>query len=200
MKKLMAIALGVSVLAMSSMAFAQAEQYDFGIFADAAGTQTTVAAAPFTPFDWFVVGFGLDGQVKGFEVTVSVPAGLTVLTRVIAGPGPVNLGGEPDEFIIGTGGCVDAGPGAFVLVQYNGGFFTPTVGSDLAVIAGGTTPSSFPGGVPGYLQCDGDLIPAGVATDGSAGGYPNGALIINATGDAPVATEAATFGDLKARF
>ena len=60
-------------------------------------------------------------------------------------------------------------------------------------------PSSFPGGVPGYLKCDGTLVSAGVATDGQ-GVYPNGALILNPTDVAPVATESTSFGDIKARF
>jgi len=198
MKKLMAVVFALSLVAMSSMAFAQPEQYDVGIFGDAAGTQTTLTLGQFQPFTAYVVGFGLDGTVKGFEVKVTVPPQITVTANVLAGPAPINLGDEPNEFIVGTGACIEGTP-QLTLVTMSCGLFVPApVPNDLAMVLGGTTPSSF-GGPPGYVQCDNTLVAFGAATNGGPD-YPDAALIVNPTGIAPVAVEESSFGAVKAQF
>jgi hypothetical protein len=191
---------GALTAGLTASASAQPEKYDFGVFADPAGTQTTTAVSAFVTFDFYAVGFQLDGLVKGFELTLNMPPGFTVLTRTIAGPNPINVGDESsNEFIIGTGACVDGGTGAFTLVTINAGYFATPVPSDAAVCISGTTPSSFPNGEPGYLQCDNTLIAAGVASTGDPN-YPDGCLILNPTSEPPVSTESASFGALKTRF
>jgi hypothetical protein len=206
MKKLMAFMLALTLVTMSSMAFAQPEARDVGIFTDAAGTvSTAVYPAAFTPIDLYVIGFDLDGSVKGFEFSMNLPGAFAISGPVFdpvtgaapyfAGPGPINLGTATAP-IIGTGGCVD-GMGAFVLAHYIGIFFA-AIPADATVCIGGTTPSSF-NGAPGYLQCDGTLVPFGIAQNGG-GTHPNGCLILNSTDTGPVATETTSFGEVKARF
>jgi hypothetical protein len=201
MKRFAILALALVLAAgLATTVFAQPSQYDVGVFSDLAGTNSVLTAPAFTPVNFYAVAFDLDNQVKGFELTLGVPVGFTVLSKVKAGPNPINVGDEANnEFIVGTGACVEAGPGPFVLVSMNGGFFTPTVPADATVCISGTTPSSFPNGTPGYLQCDNSLVPFGVAQNGE-GRYPNACLVMNATSEGPVATEAASFGEMKARF
>ena len=199
MKKLMATVLALSIVAMSSMAFAQPEQFDAGIFGDDAGTMTSMAAVDFVPFNVYVVGFDLDGQVKAMEWSVDFPANLTILGLTLAGPAPGNIG-DNLNVIAFTGACVDAA-GPFVLGAYNVGFFAPGAAQpDVALCLGASTPSSFNPAAPGYSQCDNTLVPFGVALNGEASGYPNGCFILNPTMDPPVATEFNSFGEIKARF
>jgi hypothetical protein len=198
MKKLMAVVFALSLVAMSSMAFAQAEQYDVGIFGDVDGTLTSLNVPAFSPFQAYVVAFGLDGTVKGYEVFVNVPATITVTGSVLAGPAPINLGTRANEFIVGTGGCIEGEP-QIRLVQLNCGLFLPDpVPSDIALVLEGTIPSSF-GGPPGYVQCDNTLVAFGAATNGG-GVYPDAALIINPTSNPPVAVEESSFGAVKAQY
>jgi hypothetical protein len=199
MKKLTMAALALSLVAMSSLAFAQAEPYDVGVFADAAGTTSDVLAAPFVPFNFYVVGFDLDGGILGYEFGLTLDPGFTVFTAGLTGPNPLNLG-TTTNVIVGTGGCVASVTGGVVLTAYNGGYVTgsPPV-ADTAFCISGTTPSSF-ADVPGYLQCDSNLVPFGVAQNGG-GVYPNACMIVNPTMPGTVvAIENASFGDLKARF
>ena len=195
MKKLMIVALALSLF-VATAAFAQPEARDVGVFADPTGTLSTVTTTPSVTFTVFVIGFGLDGQVKGYEVSVNVPANHFLLAGT---PNPVtslNFGDVDGEFIIGTGGCFEGEP-QYTLVTLTFLPLVPVVDGTVCVF--GTDPSSFAGGLPGYLQCDGTLVPFGVAQDGE-GRYPNGCLVLNPTQDGPVATEAPNFGEIKSRF
>lgn len=202
MKKFATLALAISVVALSALsAVAQPDVHDAGVFSDMGGTSSTALANDFVPFNFYVVGFGLDGLVKGYEFSLTAPPTFTILTAALSGPAPLNVGNNTNV-IVGAGGCVDAGQGAFVLTSYNGGFFAPgsaTGVADIAFCLGGATPSSFAGGVPGYLQCDNTLVPFGVAQSGVPN-HPDGCLILNATDGGPVATESNSFGEVKARF
>ena len=190
MKKLLTLALCL----VAATAMAQPEPHDVGVFADAAGTMSTVNTAASTPFTVYVIGFGLDGQVKGYEVSVTVPANHFLLSAVINPPNGLNFGDVDGEFIVGTGGCFD-GDISYTLATLT---FLPLVPAvDGTICIGGTEPSSF-GGLPGYLQCDGTKLPFGVAQNG--GSYPNGCLVMNPTMTGPVATEAVSFGEVKGRF
>ena len=203
MKKFATVALAATLALSSTSAFAQ-EAREAGVFADAAGTQSTRGAAAFVAFDIFLVAFGLDGNVLGYEFRTLGLDGLTILASVPSvGPnGGINLGDEPGEFIVGTGACLEANPtGPFVMARLNVGSFTGANLTDKAVCIAGSTPSSFEafGSPPGWLRCDGTLDTFGVAQNGQ-GVYPNGCMILNATMDGPVATDAASFGEMKARF
>lgn len=81
MKKLMGFVL-ILLVAMSSMAFAQAEKYDIGIFGDLAGTQTGITASAFVPFNFYAMAYDLDGEVKGYEFGVAIDPSITILSSV----------------------------------------------------------------------------------------------------------------------
>jgi hypothetical protein len=199
MKKFAILALAaLTCLALATTAFAQAEQYDVGIFGNSAGTFTTLQVGQFSPFQAYVIAFGLDGLVKGFEVYVNVPPTITVTGSVLAGPAPINLGTRANEFIVGTGGCIEGSP-QINLVQLNCGLFLPApVPTDIVLALEGTIPSSF-GGPPGYVQCDNTLVSFAPATNGEPN-YPNGALVINPTFEGPIAVEESSFGAVKSQF
>jgi hypothetical protein len=207
MKKLVN-AVAVAALVLSASAASAQDAKDAGVFADAAGTQSTFTAAAFVPFNLYLVAFGLDGNVLGYEFRTLGLEGLTILlsTPSVGPNGGINLGDSPGEFIVGTGACLTADPaGAFVMATLNVGSFADPTGANLidkAVCIAGSTPSSFEqfGSPPGWLRCDGTLDVFGVAQNGS-GVYPNGCLILNATNPGSVvATEATSFGEMKARF
>jgi hypothetical protein len=205
MKKLVN-AVAVAALVLSASAASAQDAKDAGVFADAAGTQSTFTAAAFVPFNIYLVAFGLDGNVLGYEFRTLGLEGLTVLlsTPSVGPNGGINLGDSPGEFIVGTGACLPAdSAGAFVMASLQVGSFADPTGANLidkAICIAGSTPSSFEafGSPPGWLRCDGTLDTFGVAQNG--GSYPNGCLILNATQEGPVATEATSFGEMKARF
>jgi hypothetical protein len=176
---------------------AQAQQrYDVGIFSDPSGTSSAIAVTPFAEFEIYVVAFDLDGLVKGFEVSASIPADVTVTQALPAGPAPINLGSDPEEFIVGTGGCIVAQP-SVALVQLRCASLSADL-VDAIVCPGPTTPSSF-AGRPGYVKCDSVLVPFAPASN-TLPGYPGGCLAINPQGEPPVAGGAESFGALKARY
>lgn len=199
MKKLMAVAAVLGIVAMSSMAFAQAEPRDVGIFGDAAGTMTSMDVAGFAPFNIYMVGFGLDGEVKGFEAGVTGLETFTILAAILNPANALNLGNNTN-YLVGTGGCFPGMP-SYLLVTINAGYFAgPVAPADNSVCISAADPSSPAlGGRPGYLQCDGTLVPFGLAENGGAA-YADGCFVLNATGLPPVATETTSFGEIKARF
>ena len=197
MKKLATAALAIALAFSATTAMAQPEPGDAGIFADAAGTQTTLDVLPNVPYFVYAVAFDLDGGLLAYEVGLDgVPVGTFALSTTLFGPAPLNVGdANTFNYIVGTGGCVDQA-GALPLVTWN---FLSTVApaDDTALVLRGTNLSSFDG-VPGYAKCDESIATFGVATDGGEQ-YPDGALILNATG-APVSGDEESFGSMKARF
>jgi hypothetical protein len=184
----------------SGTALAQADAHDVGVFADPAGTQTCLTALQYVPTSFFVVGFELDGLVKGFEYGLTVPAGMLVTgpdtvngTATFLGPNPLNIGGNLNV-IVGTGGCVE-GSGAVLLASYDV-LFTVAPGS-VAVCIGPSEPSSVSPAAPAYLQCDGTIVPMGYA-EPAIGGYPQGCMLLNGEPICPI--ENSRFGSLKARY
>jgi hypothetical protein len=164
-----------------------------------AGTQTSLTALQYVPTNFYVVGFELDGQIKGFEYGLTVPAGMLVTgpdtvngAAVFLGPNPLNIGGNLNV-IVGTGGCVNDA-GANVLATYTV-LFTVAPGANTICI-GPSDPSSL-GGAPAYLQCDGTIVPMGYAENGG-GTMPDGCMALNQEG--PLPTEASSFSEMKARF
>jgi hypothetical protein len=197
MKKLATLALALGIVAM--MAFAAVAQplpHDVGVFADEAGTMTSLTAVQYVPTHFYVVGFELDGLVKGFEWGLTVPAGMLVTgpdtvngAATFLGPNPLNIGGNLNV-IVGTGGCVD-GLGAVVLGSYDV-LFTVAPASNSTICIGPSDPSSL-GGAPAYLQCDGTIVPMGLAEQG-----PDGCMVLN--GQGPIPNETTSFSEVKARF
>ncbi len=200
MKKLMTFAVLVSLVAFSSMAFAQAEPNDIAVTFDLAGTVTTADPAPFTTTNLFyVVGFDHDNaEVSGFEFELLVdPVILTFGVPVILPPGsPINVGDGANELIVGLGNCAPGG-GATALAQWTYGVFTPGA-ADLTICLIASSPSSFNPAVPGYLRCDGGLVPYGLGAQSAT--YGDGCAVVYATGEAPVATTMESFGAVKGRF
>ena len=198
MKKFATVAVAAALMLSASAALAQPEAREAGVFADPAGLESTKQVAPFTTFNVYVVGFDLDGLVAGYEGKVTFPVGYTVLGKAITPSTGLDFGNETGEFIVGTGSCLE-GAGAFLMVNFTVGVFDGAVDiTDNALCLGPSDPTSFDN-VPGYLQCDGTLIPFGVAQNGGDF-YPNGCLILNPSQEGPVSTESTSFGEMKARF
>jgi hypothetical protein len=203
-------AVAVAALVLSASAASAQELNDAGIFADAAGTQSTFNPLPFTAFDIYAVAF-IEGGVLGYEFGINGTEGLVVLGAFPnVNPGPLLNLGDPlipnnEDFIIATGGCLpEEAAGVFVMVRLNLANFFNVDLTDRALCMVPASISSFDdasgqGAVPGWLTCDGELIPFGVAQNGG-GLYPDGCLILNPTQEGPVATEATSFGEIKARF
>mgnify|MGYP001101240775 CR=1 FL=1 len=198
MKKLATAALAIALAFSASTAMANplAEDGDIGLFADAAGTATTLTVTPFAPTNLYIVAFNLP-EFNAYEVGVG---GLLPIASILGvelfGPAPLDFGSAAN-YIVGTGGCVSQdGPLNLVNLQV---IFLSDPPADTALSIIGANPTSFANGQPGYNTCDGELINFGVAVNGGSQ-YPDAALILNATGDAPVSDDASSFGDLKARF
>jgi len=199
MKKLMTLMVAVVIMSMAVTAFAQPGSHDAGVFADPGAASSSIILPAFVPTFFYVLGYDMDGLVKGFEflVQISDPA-MTVLARNLQA-GALNVGSQ-DNFIVGAGGCFPGDGLWYQMVQYQAGYFVPTPPSDTLVCLGPSTPSSFAPAVPGYLQCDGSLVPFSVAQSGG-GVYPDGCGVINATDPGQViSTTAESFGAVKSKF
>lgn len=171
-----------------------------GIFADPAGTIRMRAVPGFFPFNFYVLGFGLDGQVKGWELSVSLDPAFLILGRTLDQPGSLNVGGA-DNWIVGSGGCFD-GSSVYTFVTYQAGYFAgPVAPNDALFCLGPSDPSSFSPASPGYLQCSGSLVPMGT-TSGLCPCtlYPIGCLVINPSDFCIVETLSTSFGEVKAGF
>lgn len=187
------------LLLASSIATAQPESGDLGIFADPEGTLTTDTAEPFVVGRFYIVTFDLPGGMLRYEFSYSglrENGGVLLNSRIIGSPHPL-CEFDTDEYICTTGRCIeDQGP----LVVYEATYlFLESVPADTAICAGGTIPSSFESGRPGWLDCAGSIREFGVATDGGEH-YPDGCLILNPTQSPPVAIDVSSYGELKARF
>lgn len=198
MKKLTSIALVLCLVAMSTVAFGQADPGDVGVFFDNGGTATTACWPSFTQTNHFYVVAFDTGGIAGYEVGLTIdPTVIIFNSMMVAGAGPINVGSAPDNWIVGTGNCVN-GAGAVALLDFTAGYFVagPT---DLTICLTPTSPSSFNPAVPGWLECDDSLTPFGVAASGGPD-YPDGCGVLCPTGQDPVGTEQASWGSLKSTF
>jgi len=145
-----------------------------GVYADAAGTQSTLDVIPFAPTDIYVVGRDLP-EFNAYEVGLG---GLLEIASILGvelfGPAPLDFGSAAN-YIVGTGGCVSQS-GTLNLVTLQVIFLSDPPDDTLINIVG-ANPSSFATGEPGYNTCDGALVPFDVI-DG-------GGLMLNSTGDWP---------------
>ena len=189
-----------ALVALAAPAQAQ-EPGDLAMFADAEGTMTTLDVTPGVAFDVFAVAFDVPDGLKAYELGISgVEAlGLFQLGFELFGPAPYVGSAQDRNFIVGTGACIpETGTAALVRLNLLG---TAVVPADSPLCVTGSTPSSFDdfGSPPGFSDCNNQISPFGVATNGGDI-YPDGCLILNATGTGPVDTESSSFGEVKARF
>lgn len=196
MKKLAILAI---LMVFATGAFAQ-DAGDVGVFFDAAGTTTSAMPPAFTTTNLFYVAtFGLT-ELSGYEfmLSVSSPDIIIFAAADMTNPGlSINVGTPPLEWTVGVGICV-GNPGTLNLVQVTYGFFVPAV-SDVLICLGPSDPASLNPPVPAYLNCSGGILPFGVAENGQ-GAYPNGCGVLYPTTDAPIATEATSWGSVKSSF
>ena len=187
-----------ALVALAVPAHAQPEPGDLGMFADAAGTQTTLDVDPFVDFSVYAVAFDLP-DFKAYELSISGVGdlGLIVRDQFLFGPGPINIGQGAQNYIVGTGACIEqAGPLAMVeLVLLS----TDPVPADSPMCIGASSPFSLDDPLPAYSTCGNVVVPFGVATNGGQD-YADGCLILNATSTGPVDNETSSFGEVKARF
>lgn len=199
MKKLMSLAAVLTLVAMTSMAFAQAEPGDVGVFFDAAGTMTTAEPPAFTTTNIFYVATFDLPQISGYEfaVTVGDPNIVIFAANDLTNPGAsINVGTPPLEWTVGIGLCA-GNAGVINLVQFTYGFFVASV-SDVLVCVGPADPASIPG-LPAWLRCDGTIIPFGVAENGE-GRYPNGCGVMWPTMQGPVGADTTSWSSVKSNF
>lgn len=171
---------------------------DIGVFFDAAGTMTTGTITPFVNFDVYVVAFDTPGGIAGFEGSIQRDLSLILVSTVIAGCGPLNVG-TPENWIVGTGCCLPSS-GPVVLMHFQ--YMCPIIPAptDMLFCVGPSSPSSLPGATgPAWLDCADNILPFGQALNGG-GVYPDGCAVGNPTGLAPVATEHEDWGSIKSLY
>ena len=192
------IAVVCLTVSLATIARAQ-DPGDAGVFADSLGTVTTLDVLPGEPFDIHVVAFELP-EIAAYEGSLQgLPANVIVLAFQYIAP-QLFTPYDPLNFIVGANGCVTRDSryllGTWTLLSMD------PVPDDTAVILSAANPSSTDlEGRPGYALCDLEtIVPFGIATNGGPN-YPNGALILNATGTpGPVSGTTQSVGSLKARF
>lgn len=188
----------VMTAVLATSAFAQ-DPGDAGLFWDEAGTVSNGLMPLFVPTNLYLIVFDAAGDVGGYEgsLTSSDPS-LLLLSTTLEGPGPLNVG-DPQNFIVGAGGCISSS-GATKLITWQWGNFSGVPNVDSLFCLGASNPSSFAPAAPGYLDCLGGLNTFGVAQSGG-GVYPDGCAVANGTDlENPVGTVDASFGAVKAQF
>jgi hypothetical protein len=119
MKKLAVSALLSTILIlMSAVAMAN----DVVVTDDSSGTQGWVLVPGFAPFNLYVIGRDI-GEVVGWEIGMEISPLYTVLDRSV-NHGPVILPpSEPDNYVIGLGGCFGTPGQDYLFITYNLGYF-----------------------------------------------------------------------------
>ena len=143
-----------------------------GVFADAAGTQTTLDVDPFVDFSVYAVAFDLP-DFKAYELSISGVGdlGLIVRDQFLFGPGPINIGQGAQNYIVGTGACIEqAGPLALVELVL---LATDAVPADSPICIGPSSPHSLDEPVPAFSTCGNVVIGFEIVH--------GGCLILNAT-------------------
>jgi hypothetical protein len=196
MKKLAILALTVLVVAsMSSAVMAN----DVVVAFDPAGTQGEGPVALFTPFFLYVIGQEI-GDVVGWEIGMSVPAGYTVLARnVNNGPG-VNPGGD-DNYLIGLGGCYGTPGTDYLFITYQMGWFDGVnpIPVDASFCLGVPDGNGAESGYLAYTSCANQIVEMGA---GNLGCSPStdGCAVLNPSSPCVVATEQSSWGAVKAAY
>lgn len=199
MKKLAIFALAsLAIFALASSAFAQPENGDFGVFFDLGTLSTSRTIGGFATFPVYMAGYNL-GPISGWESKFTLnSAAWTNLGPTLTPASALNVG-QPGNFIVGLGACVE-NQGAHLVCTYTLGYFAaPTAPNDLVIcVSEGSSPSSF-GGAPGYSTCLDVLKPFGLAENGGTS-YPDGCGVVNPLSAPPVGTEEMSFGAVKASY
>ena len=199
MRKILLLGLASLLLVHAGATFAQGEPGDVGVFFDPAGTTSTACWPAFTTTNQFwVAGFDLEEGVRGYELGLIIDPTIIIFASVMDQPGgTINIGAAPHNWIVWTGACLD-GSGVFSLLRFTAGYFVPSV-ADLLVCTTSSTPSSFVPATPGYLTCADQLVPFGVAQNGS-GIYPDGCGVICPSAEAPIPADSFSWGSVKASY
>lgn len=197
-----ALGLALAASLWATVAGAQVDPGDLGVYFDQDGAVCSTSVAPFvTTHQFFALGVEL-GDIAGYEFGLTIDPSLIIFSSADAtNPGnSINVGTPPSMWIVGIGTCLPGTPVA-TLVQFTYGYFTGGL-TDMTICLGPATPTSFDPPAPGYLDCIGQIFPSGVAT--FPGDYPAGCAVVNPTGtllcEPPVANDASTWGALKAAY
>jgi hypothetical protein len=137
--------------------------------------------------------------------TDSLPSEEVVFDSVTNPPTAINVGTAPDNWIVGTGVCLQE-PNVLRLVSFTYGYFTQNA-QDMPICITTSTPSSFHPATPGYLRCDDALVPMNAYPDRGPA-LPIGCGLVNPfiplakklyCGPV-VSTESMSWGAVKAQF
>jgi len=194
MKSILLFAALLSLMLAGTQALAQ-DPGDIGLFFDVGGTQTTGPVLASVPFHLYLVAFDVPGGIAGYEGSLDFPANITLLSATFYPIGTAINVGTNDNWAVGTGDCLPA-VGPTLLVDFF--FLDLDPVDDIIFTLGPAMPSSFDPPVFGYVDCNLEIHPFGVAVDG--GGYPANSAVGNATSLPPVATEQENWGGVKALF
>jgi len=107
----------------------------------------------------------------GYEFEVLHDPRILVLQRTANPTTYLDVGPGPDNWIVGTGACIQ-GPGPFVMVEYTCWLTEPAI--DVFIDVGPSSPSSFGGTAPGYVDCSSTIYPFNEAYGGPALVNPTG--------------------------
>ena len=154
-----------------------------------------ITTQAFAPFDIYALSYAVPDGMEAYEFSMPMPAGVVVGGGRQLPEGATDFGPGDDNWIVGTGGICHGESGWFTLVRYANAFVLAAA-NDLPVCIAGATPTSFPGGEPGYLVC---ASPGNLQTFGPA--Y-FGCAVINCTQTwcYPDPVDARSFGALKASY
>ncbi len=184
----------LSLMLAGTQALAQ-DPGDVGLFFDVGGTETTGPVETSIPFHLYLVAFDVPGGISGYEGSLAMPPGVTLLGSTFFPVGSAINVGTPDNWAVGTGECLPA-VGPTLLIDFFLLDLAPV--EDLIFTINAAIPSSFDPPFIGYVDCNFALHPFGLAVDGGA--YPDNSAVGNPSFVPPVATEKENWGGVKALF
>ena len=195
------LAVVLVVLVPAQTVHAQPEPGDIGLFADEAGTQTTLISTP--------------GELQSiYLVAFDVPHGIDELNLAITGLTTYQLFSSyhiewlppgafwiwvccPESWFVVQPSCEQRdGPRVLARIDLTS---TEALPDDYPICVSGSNFSSFSPAVPQYDDCADQPRPFGIASNGE-GRYPNGCLILNPTTQGPVHAADSTWGAIKTLY
>ena len=205
-------------VATATSVHAQSEQYGLplGRLCLSFSASEHVATAdrePFEQFNFFLLArvdwadVGLDGHngfngMAAWEASVNAPAGLTVMGREILPATSINVGIGTDNYVVGTGSVYNVSRAHTTLVRFTAILMQDSP-DDLVLTVGASTPSSFEGTQPGWLEArSSGECPAPHRTCKRAFAEWNTRLVINCRDEAEckVSTVSTSWGAVKSAF
>lgn len=205
MRKLAILAItAVALMGLATTASAQG-QYELGIFFDQAATQpegdVPGLAAPTRLYVLFV---NLGAMISGYELSVDISGPSSAEWTVTRG-NPQGLDVDPslDGYVVGIGVCAGSIGGTFQITTYDMAYFSGTQGPmDTQLCIGSSHANPSIPGFPTFQRCGGMIVePAGIHARSECPAIGDGCAVINPTNPGcVVATEAATFGAIKAKY